>query len=87
MAWCRRSVIDAPSAIRASPTSEILAPNDLWAADFKGHFKTGDGLYCYPLTVTDGYSRFLLGCQGLQSTAMVRGQTSVHPLFKEYGLP
>jgi len=40
------------------PVSEILAPNDLWSADFKGHFKTGDGLYCYPLTVTDGLSRF-----------------------------
>ena len=60
------------------PTSSILAPNDLWSADFKGQFKTGDGRYCYPLTVTDGFSRFLLGCQALHSTAVARGQAGVH---------
>jgi len=38
------------------PSSLILAPNDVWSADFKGQFKTGDGIYCYPLTVTDGFS-------------------------------
>ena len=43
------------------PTSSILAPNDLWSADFKGQFKTGNGRYCNPLTVADGYSRYLLG--------------------------
>ncbi len=69
------------------PQTAILAPNDLWCADFKGQFKTGDGVYCYPLTVTDGYSRYLLGCQALYSTA-VRGAKSVFTrLFKEYGLP
>jgi transposase InsO family protein len=52
------------------PNSLILAPNDLWSADFKGQFKTGDGIYCYPLTVTDGFSRYLLGCQALYSTAV-----------------
>lgn len=36
------------------------APNDLWTADFKGHFRTGDGEYCYPLTVADQHTRFLL---------------------------
>ena len=50
------------------PTTVIVAPNDVWCADFKGQFKTGDGIYCYPLTVTDAHSRFLLGCQGLSST-------------------
>src|SRR5574341_326615 len=50
------------------PTSAILAPNDVWSADFKGQFKTGDGMYWYPLTVTDGFSRYLLGCQALYST-------------------
>jgi putative transposase len=69
------------------PASEILAPNDLWSADFKGHFKTGDGLYCYPLTVTDGLSRFLLGCQGLHSTAIAEAKPVFTRLFKEYGLP
>ena len=39
-------------------------PNAVWAVDFKGQFKTRDGVYCYPLTVTDGFSRYLIGCQG-----------------------
>src|SRR5262245_57217105 len=51
------------------PTSQILAPNDVWTADYKGQFRTGDGQYCYPLTVADGFSRYLLGCQALHSTA------------------
>ena len=46
------------------PTSAMTAPNDVWTIDYKGHFKTRDGQYCYPLTVQDGASRFLLGCQG-----------------------
>jgi transposase InsO family protein len=69
------------------PTSTILAPNDVWSADFKGQFKTGDGLYCYPLTVTDGYSRYLLGCQALYSTAVAGTKPVFTRLFKEYGLP
>lgn len=69
------------------PTSTILAPNDVWSADFKGQFKTGDGIYCYPLTVTDGYSRYLLGCQALYSTAVAGAKPVFTRLFKEYGLP
>lgn len=69
------------------PTSLILAPNDVWSADFKGQFKTGDGLYCYPLTVTDGFSRYLLGCQALSSTAVAGATPVFKRLFQEYGLP
>jgi transposase InsO family protein len=69
------------------PTSAILAPNDLWSADFKGQFKTGNGRYCFPLTVADGYSRFLLGCQGLNSTAVAEAKPVFTQLFREYGLP
>ena len=62
-------------------------PNDLWTADFKGHFRTRDGIYCYPLTVADQHTRYLLACHGLLST---KGQ-GVRPifdrLFREYGLP
>ena len=47
------------------PISIATAPNDLWCVDFKGQFKTRDGHYCYPLTVTDRYSRYLLGCRAL----------------------
>jgi transposase InsO family protein len=69
------------------PATLITGPNVLWAADFKGQFKTGDGLYCYPLTVTDGYSRFLLACQGLHSTAVHLAKPVFTRLFKEFGLP
>jgi len=69
------------------PSSLILAPNDLWCADYKGQFKTGDGVYCYPLTATDGFSRFLLGCQGLNSTAVALAKPVFTQLFREYGLP
>lgn len=69
------------------PTTPFLAPNEIWCADFKGEFKTLDGIYCYPLTVSDGFSRFLLGCQGLPSTAHQGVKPVFLRLFKEYGLP
>jgi len=69
------------------PTSQILAPNDVWSADYKGQFRTGNGIYCYPLTVADGFSRYLLGCQGLDSTAVAQARPVFTRLFKEYGLP
>lgn len=69
------------------PTTAILAPNDVWSADYKGQFKTGDGIYCYPLTVADGFSRYLLGCQALNSTAVAEAKPVFTRLFKEYGLP
>lgn len=69
------------------PSSQILAPNDCWSADFKGQFKTGNGLYCYPLTVTDNFSRYLLECQALNSTSVEQAKPVFTRLFKEYGLP
>ena len=69
------------------PTSQILAPNDVWSADYKGQFRTGDGRYCYPLTVADGFSRYLLGCQALTSTAVDEAKPIFTRLFHEYGLP
>lgn len=69
------------------PSSQIVLPNDCWSADFKGHFRTGDGLYCYPLTVTDNYSRYLLGCQALPGTTHDDSKAVFTRLFKHYGLP
>jgi transposase InsO family protein len=69
------------------PTSQILAPNDVWSADYKGQFRTGDGRYCYPLTVADGFSRYLLGCQALASTAGDQAKPIFTRLFQEFGLP
>jgi putative transposase len=69
------------------PSSIVTAPNELWCVDFKGEFKTRDGRYCYPLTVTDSYSRYLLGCQGLLSTETLGAKEVFTRLFKKYGLP
>jgi putative transposase len=79
----RRRTIGHPG----KPTSHIGAPNEGWSADFKGHFKTGDGRYCYPLTITDGYSRFLLSCQALSSTSVAEAKPVFTRVFKEFGLP
>jgi len=69
------------------PVTSMSAPNDTWCVDYKGEFKTGDGIYCYPLTLTDGCSRFILGCQGLRSTAYSVAQPVFRRVFGEYGLP
>jgi putative transposase len=69
------------------PNSPIDAPNAVWSADFKGHFKTGDGIYCYPLTITDGYSRCLLGCQALHATSVHQAKPVFTRIFKQFGLP
>ena len=69
------------------PTTPMTAPNEIWCADYKGEFKTSDGIYCYPLTVTDGYSRYLIGCQGLGSTAHEAARPVFLRLFREFGLP
>ncbi len=63
------------------------APNQVWPADFKGQFKTGDGRYCYPLTVTDHFSRTLLACRGLPSVRTACTQPVFRALFREVGLP
>jgi len=62
-------------------------PNDLWGVDFKGEFKLGNGRYCYPLTVTDHASRFLLLCEALESTREDTAATAFARLFAERGLP
>jgi transposase InsO family protein len=64
-----------------------LGPNQVWPMDFKGQFKTGDGQYCYPLTVTDHFSRALLVCQGLSSVRTVEVQPVLRALFRTVGLP
>jgi putative transposase len=65
----------------------VSAPNQLWCTDFKGQFRTRDGQTCYPLTLTDAHTRFLLGCQGLPSTASSGARAVFERLFRTYGLP
>jgi transposase InsO family protein len=65
----------------------IGEPNDLWTMDFKGDFRMGDGQRCYPLTVADAHTRFLLVCRGLGSTAHAGARGVVEQAFREYGMP
>ena len=70
-----------------TPLSRAAAPNELWCADFKGEFKLGNRRYCYPLTVTDQATRYLLACEALESTKEVPVIEAFVRLFKERGLP
>jgi len=70
-----------------TPLSSAQAPNDLWCADFKGEFRLGNGQYCYPLTVTDQASRFLLLCEALDATREMPVIEAFVRLFLERGLP
>ncbi len=72
---------------QGTPLSAGAAPNDLWCADFKGEFRLGNGQYCYPLTVTDHASRYLLLCEALQSTREDPAIAAFEHLFRERGLP
>ena len=63
------------------------AANRVWSADYKGQFKTGDGRWCYPLTITDNMSRYLLTCKGLYSPCYVDTRPWFEWTFREFGLP
>ena len=67
--------------------SRPLQPNDLWCADYKGEFMLADKRYCYPLTITDFASRYLLRCEALSSTQEVYAFTVFRRTFEEFGLP
>jgi transposase InsO family protein len=69
------------------PAVVIDHPNQRWSVDFKGHFRTQDRRYCYPLTVADSFSRYVLGCEALLSTSFDLAWPVFERLFREYGLP
>lgn len=79
----RRPPVQHPGAVPIHTS----APNDLWTADFKGHFRTSDGLYCYPLTIADQHTRFLIACHGLLSTVGTEVRLVFERVFRELGLP
>lgn len=71
----------------SEPFLTCNAPNKVWSADYKGQFKTGDGRWCYPLTITDNMSRYLLMCKGLYSPCHADTQPWFEWAFREFGLP
>jgi transposase InsO family protein len=76
---------------RATPSTQPLAhalgPNDVWCADFKGWFRTGDGDRCDPLTVMDGYSRYLITCRAVPYMGIEPSKKCFERAFREHGLP
>jgi len=63
------------------------APNDLWCTDFKGHFSLADGIVCHPFTLTDGFSRYLLRCQGLRNEQGEGVRRELERAFLAFGMP
>ena len=76
-----------PSYLSPWELTKPAKPNDVWCADFKGQFKLANGRYCYPLTITDLYSRFLVACIALESTKAEPARWAFSEAFREYGLP
>ena len=82
--WTRQKVgPEHPDCTRLAP----VWCNDVWGVDFKGWFYTGDGHKCYPLTISDLYSRYIICCEDLASMALAAVWKSFERTFKEYGLP
>lgn len=79
----------APNALAGGrgPAPLVSAPNALWTMDYKGQFRTGDGRWCYPLTVVDAHSRFLLACVAHRAPATEAAHAVLTDCFRVYGLP
>ena len=76
-----------PPVVVPSTRPPITHTNEVWTADFKGEFLTGDHRYCYPLTVRDGWSRFVLRCDALTAHTLAVTRPGFERTFAEYGLP
>src|SRR6185312_9495881 len=74
-------------ATRTRPFSHCREANDVWCVDFKGQFEMGNGKFCYPLTVMDGASRFLLAVVGFHNPTLENVRLVFVELFRKYGLP
>jgi len=75
------------STVRGTELSRPTEANALWCADYKGEFMLGNHRYCYPLTITDFASRYLLTCEALSTTQERFAFTVFERTFKEFGLP
>jgi transposase InsO family protein len=70
---------------RTRPFSHVREANDVWCVDFKGHFTMGNGRKCYPLTVMDAASRYLLACVAMHEPSLVHVERVFVELFRKYG--
>jgi putative transposase len=72
---------------QGTPLSQAKEPNELWCADYKGEFMLADRRYCYPLTITDFASRYLITCEALATTKEAYAFAVFERAFREFGLP
>lgn len=80
----RRAAKQVPAA--AGPL-QTQGPNEVWTADFKGEFRLGSGRYCYPFTLADAHSRFLLSCHAQASINLRDTRAALQEAFRTHGLP
>jgi len=83
----RQRTYRSRAAPRTRPFLFAREPNDVWCIDFKGQFQTKDGRLCYPLTVMDAASRYLLACVAFVSPSLENVRPAVEDLFRSHGLP
>lgn len=76
-----------PTPLSGSGLTPATHANAVWTTDFKGEFRTGNGVYCYPLTLRDGFSRFVLRCDGFLGRTLDATRGRFARAFREYGLP
>ncbi|MFC1611666.1 DDE-type integrase/transposase/recombinase [Myxococcota bacterium] len=70
-----------------NPLGDSAAPNDVWSVDFKGQFRPGDRCFCYPLTVSDHFSRFFIACEALENIRRAGTQQALEAAFRKFGVP
>ncbi len=91
--WLKKEGLVEPRKKRSrvppytEPFSECHTPNDVWSIDYKGQFNMKNGHVCYPLTLSDNFSRFILGCQALEGPRYDPTRCCLESIFREYGLP
>lgn len=79
--------VRGPRAYAVAGSLQTAAPNDVWTADFKGEFRLGNTRYCYPFTLADAHSRYLLACEVGTGTTLVAARTGCLKAFRANGLP
>ena len=92
--WLKQRGLIAPrrrppghGVVTLPPLTIPTRPNEVWTTDFKGEFRTGDRAYCYPLTLRDAFSRFVLRCDALAGRTSEATRRRFERAFVEYGLP
>jgi transposase InsO family protein len=78
----RTKHLSRPTGLR-----ETSAPNQVWCIDYKGQFRLGDRSYCYPLTITDHWSRFIVCCEGMPAVSDEDAREVCHDVFRIHGMP